>query len=758
MILLNKKYDVSRTFEQTGELITINNTGDLQLRTITEYGNTSQETTTGKNLIRFPYDATSGTYGNVNVTMNNDGSVTFSGTGNETAYVNIIAQGNKIHLGAGTYTLSTKNAGIEFTIRDTAGNLGYIARTQTSATFTLSEAKDVYLYFAVRNGISYNVTIYPMLESGSSATEWEKPTNGASPNPDYPQDIESITGDIKIVGKNLFDAWEIGKMISSTNGAISDSTTSAITGYIPVDFNTNPNYYISGLTDTLSSFVGAYNSNKQFLGRTPAVSSKVWPLTTSSFNSGTPQGTGDIAYIIIRQYVLSGTSTGTIDDVSSLQTQVEIGNQATSYKPYKEVEINLGKNLCEPQGYIAVAGSNYVAIGGSMTQVTSPFTTAQNYRGVGFIAKVEANKTYVISDDVTFTGSYTYFVGIYATKDKVNQTSEILERITITNNTFTPNYSGYAVISKIANASGTTITWSYIQVEVGTTPTTYSPYFTPIELCKIGDVTDTLDINLDTGVVSKVSNIGKYIANNDLTNNGAIATTIPMLTPSISALGNSVDLFSNLMLEASSGDTRLAGTTSSGKVRVYLSTNYATTMAEANTYLTNNNFTIYFPLATPTTETITTLSGEDLNKLKLIVGENIYQTLTNMGNANQKLVWQDVFDYFPFDKILASGYEINEQPNVISKKQRINGKRKKIVTNYTDVTIKIKLGCFDGDTLASYLQKLVDGEYQYYSLKDKTMKNANFIVTLPSQVVENSASDIIIDDFTATLEKSSDAL
>ena len=112
--------------------------------------------------------------------------------------------------------------------------------------------------------------------------------------------------------------------------------------------------------------------------------------------------------------------------------------------------------------------------------------------------------------------------------------------------------------------------------------------------------------------------------------------------------------------------------------------------------------------------------------------------------------------YFDFDKILVNGYKINEQPNLINKKQFVNGRRKKIITNYTDVVIEINLGCFDGNTLYTYLQKLQDGEYMYYSLKDKQYKSANFIVTLPEQTINNSASEIIVEDFTAVLEKSGD--
>lgn len=112
--------------------------------------------------------------------------------------------------------------------------------------------------------------------------------------------------------------------------------------------------------------------------------------------------------------------------------------------------------------------------------------------------------------------------------------------------------------------------------------------------------------------------------------------------------------------------------------------------------------------------------------------------------------------YFDFETILQSGYKINEQQNLIAKKQFVNGNRKKIVTSYTDVVINVDLGCFDGNTLAEYISKLTDGEYQYYSLKDKVMKNANFIVTLPELQIDNSANEVFVGDFTATLEKSSD--
>ena len=88
--------------------------------------------------------------------------------------------------------------------------------------------------------------------------------------------------------------------------------------------------------------------------------------------------------------------------------------------------------------------------------------------------------------------------------------------------------------------------------------------------------------------------------------------------------------------------------------------------------------------------------------------------------------------YFDFDKILRSGYEINEQENEIATKKMANGKRKKIYTSYVDCVIKINLGLLDNTTYQEYKAYLTDGEFQYWSYKYNQMKNANFIITKPS--------------------------
>lgn len=115
-------------------------------------------------------------------------------------------------------------------------------------------------------------------------------------------------------------------------------------------------------------------------------------------------------------------------------------------------------------------------------------------------------------------------------------------------------------------------------------------------------------------------------------------------------------------------------------------------------------------------------------------------------------------DEFTFNKILLSGYEIEEQPNTISKVQFVNGNRKRIYTDYEDCIIKINLGGIDASDFEDYLANLTDGEYQYFSLEHNEYRNANFLVTKPSLTINMAldTNNMYLEDISITLEKSSD--
>lgn len=168
--------------------------GNLQLK-----GDTTQQTYTGANLVQIT--ATSTTLNGVTFTVNNDGSVTASGTANATA---IFVLGSVDFVNGTTYTLSGSavgydnsqariwvNANSAFAAGNRLDSSNGIVRTRT-ATATVTGDVDIYVY----NGVTINATFYPMIQIGSTATPYEPYVGGtASPNPDYPQPVQVVTGE-----------------------------------------------------------------------------------------------------------------------------------------------------------------------------------------------------------------------------------------------------------------------------------------------------------------------------------------------------------------------------------------------------------------------------------------------------------------------------------------------------------------------------------------------------------------------------------
>lgn len=122
---------------------------------------------------------------------NADGSLTVTGsrTGNN-AYV----IGNRT-LKAGTYTLS-KGSGTGDLYFQVYANGSTIANTQNgNATFTLAEDTDVAFRLFIRGSVTYNNTIYPQCEQGSTATAYE-PYNGQTILSTLPQLVYGGTLDV----------------------------------------------------------------------------------------------------------------------------------------------------------------------------------------------------------------------------------------------------------------------------------------------------------------------------------------------------------------------------------------------------------------------------------------------------------------------------------------------------------------------------------------------------------------------------------
>ena len=169
------------------------------------YGWSKQERTTGAQL--FPTITPSIEEKNgITVEHMEHGKIHISGTAEKT--VDFIAP--TFELLAGTYTLSMgvniDNTLMRCTLSTTEG-LPYfdILNNEASKTETTEDNMILYLLLRVYGGKTIDITIQPMLNTGTSTLPWEPYTGGQpSPSPDYPQEIVSA-GMKWSTGAQLYD-------------------------------------------------------------------------------------------------------------------------------------------------------------------------------------------------------------------------------------------------------------------------------------------------------------------------------------------------------------------------------------------------------------------------------------------------------------------------------------------------------------------------------------------------------------------------
>ena len=113
-------------------------------------------------------------------------------------------------------------------------------------------------------------------------------------------------------------------------------------------------------------------------------------------------------------------------------------------------------------------------------------------------------------------------------------------------------------------------------------------------------------------------------------------------------------------------------------------------------------------------------------------------------------------DGFKFSQILEKGYVYENNPVVLNKSQKADGSIKIIYAQYKELTISIKFGNLDGDTIKDYNNRFTDGLYEYWDVDAKTYKQANFIVEKGDKTMLSSKNGERYDDFDVILTKSSE--
>lgn len=442
-----------------------------------------------------------------------------------------------------------------------------------------------------------NIKIEVQIESGSTATSYE-PYVGkkSSPNTDYPQPINTVTGNqsMKIYGKNLFNVngnytWVGNNTASSVNNNVLKVTGDWFVGMI-IEVKKNTDYYVSADRNIITSSsktgtISIYQTDESI-----AVAFR--ESGNFTFNSGNNA----------QLYINFNSGIGTSGEVEFSNIQIEEGTTATPFDSYAtDYNFNLGKNLFDKTNNI-VNGAYISSTGTVMTN--DPDLSYQD----AYI-KVTPNTIYTISSNENITyriaqyDASKTFIYRYVSSDS-------------TNYQFTTRPNCYYI--KMAGVSTTAI--DSIQIEKGSKATTYSSYFTPIELCKIGTYQDYIYKNNDKWY--KKAYIGKVILNGSETikyidtvnSNHAFYIQVSNVK-AFGTFNEDLCIYSdrlewcnmNAIYNETEGITPSNGNSYyyTSSIGLYADATKSMTVEQFKTWLSTNNITVYYILDTPTDTEIT---------------------------------------------------------------------------------------------------------------------------------------------------------
>ena len=230
-----------------------------------------QETTIGKNLLNVPKNLQQIKSNSYSITpVYSNGMLKYielNGTFDKWVRYSIL--GAEFTLSPGTYVQSFHKEG-------TFSNGSVYIDSSLSITSiesdnylkVLSDDLNILKYdICVNEGtICNNLKLYPMLAKEGKASNYEPFTNGASPNPDYPQEIRTITDSLKVTscGKNLVERMVIGELNTRTGIFEKSSTIICNEHYIPYDSLNR--YYIKVDNASATANIRWYNQKFEYIG------------------------------------------------------------------------------------------------------------------------------------------------------------------------------------------------------------------------------------------------------------------------------------------------------------------------------------------------------------------------------------------------------------------------------------------------------------------------------------------------------------
>ena len=365
-----------------GEHIHINDSADLPLGGFKLLGKTKQTKTTGKNLIPFPYyDGKLKTQNGVTFTVKDDGGITINGTATTDAYFimyqeyaklpeNALDKGESFRVSATGGDHGLTKMYVDVAVRENTTETAY--GTKSMKTVSGNEilnpnsglvARNFYtIQLVVKSGYkANNVTVYPMLEEGDTASAYE-PYTGRKPSPsaEYPQAMNSVAKDgevvVEVTNKNLLNLeWSTptktvnGVTFTLENGLVHVKGTATSTAFLQINSTA---FVRKGYTYTLS---GAPSGGDQatwllYTSNNASDGSPLFPINLQDWGNGAKATASSDGYAVTTIRVTGGC---TIDAV--FKPMLEIGSVATEYEPYTKKTIAMPT----PNGLLGVPVYSY---------------------------------------------------------------------------------------------------------------------------------------------------------------------------------------------------------------------------------------------------------------------------------------------------------------------------------------------------------------------------------------------------------------
>lgn len=666
-------FTASDSISDCGSNLSLDNTIASTLRSVELKGDTYQQTYSGKNLFDSPTSAGQTFRASYSQIDANSFTITSTETTNGTAYIQIdkTLQPNQ------TYTISWDKTVTAGTPTSIAGNLavqvgasGTIpSPIQSPVTVTTDSSGLLRLYFYLSYAGSGTTTlgdsikIYnTQLELGSTATDYEPYVGGIpAPNPDYPQDIQVVTGEqtVTVNGKNLYD------VLDTSGQSVATEITVDSDGWIHATYNnTSPstlflNYRTNPLFLKTNTEYATIMEIKSVSGSGSVVpvnggtvdqftNTKSYPFSDLSDNgvykyTDTTKSSFDGVTRGLSSYIRFGAGqSGSIVFRLSVLADTSVTPATFSYEPYQSqsYEVNLGKNLwggfptdvsatSSSVSWVNKADGTITANGTATALSTSMFSgvAVSNNHTITLQAG-----TYTLSGGVSDTvrvelvdsaGTSLGFAGAAPTTIVLSEKTKVFIRGLVPNG---------ATVSNITLQP---------QLEQGSTATSYAPYFTPIELCKIGDYQDYIYKSGDDWYVHKAMGritldgsetwSATQMTNNWMyyTTNAGMAVVTSSQMPNIISNYFSVATTDGQWVSVAGSKSITLNNAASPNTQIRITVGDNTNkLADFKTWLSTHNTIIYYPLATPTDTKITdaTLIGQ----LNALAGARSYNDQTNI--------------------------------------------------------------------------------------------------------------------------------